>query len=111
MRDLAFLIRDRKASFWSRLGSILALVALWLQTIPALSSITRSAQQISSSTLCQAEQEIPDEGQANIEVSTTKDTNKNVWMLPLVHLYAVLGVILLWYFVRGGNRDSESGLS
>jgi hypothetical protein len=47
MRDLAFLIHDQKARFWSRLGVTLALVALFLQTIPALSIATRSSQQSS----------------------------------------------------------------
>ena len=45
MRDLAFLIRDCKVSFWSGTGSALAFVALLLQTVPALTRVTEPVQQ------------------------------------------------------------------
>lgn len=40
MRDLAFLIRDRKVRFWSRLGSFIALIAVLLEALLVKSVIS-----------------------------------------------------------------------
>jgi hypothetical protein len=87
LRDMAFLIRDRKVRFWSRIGSAVALVALLLQT--ALSSSPRSQHSYQPELLQEKQIRLTD-----TQLETEANCSESFARANKIYPYLLLGFIV-----------------
>ncbi len=104
IRDLAFLIRDRKVRFWSRLGSFIALIAVLLEALlvksvislpPDLRHVLRGRPVVES-----RDKQVGDE----LSVENGTDSRDRSGFLLVFSLVVVLGVLVLAQLRRRGDN-------
>ena len=104
MRELAFLVREKKFREWSRLGNALALVALALQTMLALSTAKKSPRPRSIETPHQLEPLKPHDEYIGREAGPVGNGTSRIGsgLLVIVSLCIALGTML---FLRARKRE------
>jgi hypothetical protein len=97
MRDLAFLIHDRKVSFWSRTGSALALLALFLQAVPSLTKLDgRAGENTAEEIVCSIIHDQPREDTIPKKRSVNACSDrKSANSFAILFLCIAIGVIIL----------------